>query len=312
MAGISDNPSLTVVFTGKVGVGKSEAGNFYAGKKVFLAKKSFGGVTINSAAVSCNVAGKNIQIIDTPGFLDAVKPEGIDYKEMAHAFMLARNGVHAFGLVIKSSERCDSSVAKALKEIMVCFPSVIPYIFVIFTHAAMLGENESLQKKQIVEMFEDSNCPQQLKEFLKAINNRYMLLESLDYNNKLSYHEVKCNELVGLIDQIQRERKSNPLSLRMMQAAQNIYNKNPERKDNYLRSVNELQNTLEEAAKPNQQYMKEGQMGQFWRLTGKATCVVLGLGIGTAVGMAVEMPQYGALAGYAIGKQIGDSVCSIQ
>ena len=309
---VTGNSSLTVVFTGSIGVGKSAAGNFFVGNEVFPSLRSFGGVTTVSSAATCNIAEQEIQIIDTPGFMDAVNPEIVDCTEIAQAFMLARNGVHALALVVDSTKRCDQAVSMALEVVVSAFHKALPYIFVIFTQAAELGEKESTQKIALEKLLAEPTCPKQLTLFLKAINNRYMLLESRKFNKNSSYCEVKRNELIKIVGEIQRERKNKMLTLGVMQIAREIYNQNPERKNNDSLSVKEFQEILQEATKANTQYAKAGEMDQFWSFTTKTAVSLLGAGIGAAVGTAFRLTRVGATAGYVIGTTIAEFACSIQ
>ena len=156
-------------------------------KQFFFAQRSFGSVTIKSAAETCVVAGQNVKIIDTPGFLDAMSPtEVFNVAELSRAFVLAKDGVHAVGLVMDGSKRCDQYTADAINEIL-NFPDIIPFVFVLFTRGGTLGKTESKQKIEIQRMLGEANCPSQLKNFMHAISNRYMILESVEYNKKSNY-----------------------------------------------------------------------------------------------------------------------------
>ena len=316
-----DDSSLTIVFTGTVGVGKSEAGNFFAGKKIFDSDIDFGGVTTVSAAKTIQIDETNLQIIDTPGFMDAVNAELIDSQEIAHAIVLAREGVHAFGLVMKGNGRFDKASALALKELEVSFSEILPYIFVIFTHSAALGQQESTQKKKLEKMLANPKCPKQMNDFLQAINNRYMLLESVDYDRDSNYHNKKRKELLSHISEIQKERQSKPLTLNIMCFAKELYEK--ERKESgsgtqnskenaYSGTVQKVHTAIAEASQSNKKYAKEGQMRIFWKNTAKAALVILGCTIGTAIGEPIGEIHIGGQIGYAAGTIIVDLVCSIQ
>ena len=204
-----------MVLTGCVGTGKSLAGNFFIGKQVFVSKRAFGGVTTESAAETAIIAQQSIQIIDTPGFMDVLSSSDINVNELAHALVLSRNGIHAFGIVIDASTRFDKGINKALQELLSSFNDTIPYVFVLFTKVGCLrneeeqlqitGKDEQALRAEIEMMLADPACPPRLNELLQLTNRQYMTLESKYYSKQSDYREIKCNELVALVQRIQEK-----------------------------------------------------------------------------------------------------------
>ena len=320
--------TLTVVLTGHVGAGKSAAGNFFVGETVFKAKRSFGGVTTVSAAATAIIAQESVQIIDTPGFMDALSPETFDFKELAHALVLARNGVHAFGLLIDVSKRYDQKMASSIKELLLGFKEIIPYIFVLFTKAGDL-QDEQLQitmkdeqalRAEIEKMLCDPKCPPQLLKLLQLTDWKYMTLETKHYNKQSDYSECKCNELVAHINRIQENNGRKTLHFGLMTLAQVEFEKSSKRKKDGEKDVimqdttSNLQSEIEKAAEELKIEWHPGGMGAFWNLvTNKLLLQAFGTVVGAVLGASVGRPVAGAFigqnAGMAAGKLANQSSC---
>ena len=322
--------TLTVVFTGHTGTGKSAAGNFFIGKEIFKSEVSFGSITTKSAAETAIIAQQSVQIIDTPGFMDAMLPDKIDTYELTHALILARNGVHAFGIVIDASKRFDQSYALSLQELLSSFgKKIIRYVFVLFTHAASLGDkkeqlqvtgkDEKLLKAKIEKMLASPGCPPQLLQLLQLTNNQYMILETQCYNEQSDYHEKKCNELIVMINQVQEKNERKPLTLGIFILIKEIYEqiirKNQDGEED-INPVSEIQSSLEEAKKKHEPKIGTGKMGSFWDSVAEDLFLTLGTVAGGAVGAYVGQPVFGALVGQGAGRAVGRFVdkkfCTLQ
>lgn len=309
------------MLTGHIGTGKSAAGNFFIGKEVFISKRAFGRATIESAAETAVIAQHSVQIIDTPGFMDVLSSTNINVDELAHALVLSRNGIHAFGLVIDVSTRFDKGIASTLQELLSSFKDIIPYIFILFTKAGCLengkkqlqitGKNEQVLRAKIEEMLADSACPSQLTELLELTSKQYMTLEAICYNEKSDYHEIKCNELVALVNQIQRKNGEKVLTSPLMNAAKKIYEEkcrtNKDGKE-YNDTVGEIQRALAESFEGHKQEIKAGEMRSFWGRVAESVCQVVGTGVGVAVGLYFGQPVAGGLIGNSAGKLAGNVV----
>ena len=69
--------------------------------------------------------------------------ETFNTEELAHALVLACNEVHAFGLLIDVSNRYDQKMASSIKELLLSYKEVIPYIFV--KAGSLQGDEAQLQ-----------------------------------------------------------------------------------------------------------------------------------------------------------------------
>ena len=317
--------TLSVILTGDVGTGKSAAGNFFVGKEVFVSKRAFGGVTTESAAETAIIAQQSVQIIDTPGFMDAMLPNKlkVNLTELAHALVLARNGVHAIGIVIDLTARFNSSIAQGIEELLSNFKeTVFPYIFVLFTKAGCLRNNvqiaindEKILRVEIEKMLSDPKCPSQLSRLLQLTNNQYMTLETQSYNKQSDYHESKCHELIAHINQIKESNERKALNLPVMNIAKVAYEErckqnedNKENADTIKDTVSDVQSMLEKAAHKHEDDMRPGKMDGFWEHATEDILEFMGIAAGGVVGSFMSMPVVGALAGKGAGKVAGKFV----
>ena len=315
--------TLSVMLTGHVGTGKSAAGNFFIGKNVFASRRSFGGVTTESAAETAIVAQQSVQIIDTPGFMDAMLPEKlkVSVKEIAYALVLARNGVHAIGIVIDVSERLDKSRVQGIEDLLSSFKkTIVPYIFVLFTKAGCIQKNvitkndEHVLRAEIEKMLADPTCPSQLLQLLQLTNYQYMTLETESYDKQSDYRESKCNELIAHINQI-KEKNGEALILPAMNMAKAVYEKRckqnedcKENADTIEDTVGDVQSVLEKAVHKNVDNLQPGKMGSFWESTTEDIFEFTGIVAGGALGSYIGMPIVGAVAGKGAGKVVGKLV----
>ena len=121
-----------------------------------------------------------VRIVDSPGFCDDHVTEEEHMKELGNGVMLAREGVHAIGLVLKVDNRFTGAEATVLKE-MENFGELWPYIFVLFTKAKSQGDDDGTQRHQIRQYLQRSRCPNSLKLLMSRVNNRFIMLESVDH-----------------------------------------------------------------------------------------------------------------------------------
>ena len=171
-------------------------------KEAFQSEWSLKPVTIARAAVTGIVKGECITIIDTPGFLDPTSLNTVEeFKGLAKAIIDMPNGVNAVGLFINLRNRIIVPDVKLL-EMLVAMEEMLPHVFLVFTHAIVLGKNEEEQQQKIEETLKDKKkCPEILQSVLSKIDNRYMLLESVDIKGE-GYYEKKSQELLDILQGI--------------------------------------------------------------------------------------------------------------
>ncbi|XP_065888141.1 uncharacterized protein [Dysidea avara] len=190
----------SILFTGVTGSGKSSACNFICKTDKFPTGSGLISVTTQSHAAITTLGQYTARIIDSPGFCDDHVSDEEHMKELGHGVMLAREGVHAIGLVLRADNRFTGAEATMLRE-MENFGELWPYIFILFTRARQLGADDGTQRYQIKEFLRNPRCPDSLKVLMRRVNDRYIMLESVDSMGD-DYHQIKCAELVGKVQQI--------------------------------------------------------------------------------------------------------------
>lgn len=129
------------------------------------------------------------------------------------------------------------------------------------------GKNEQVLRAKIEEMLADPACPSQLTELLQLTSKQYMTLEAISYNKQSDYREIKCNELIALVNRIQSKNEKKALTSPIMNAAKKTYEKkcrtNKDGKE-YDDTVGEIQRALKEAAEAHKQAIRDGEMRTFW------------------------------------------------
>ena len=220
---------IAVMITGITGVGKSTACNFFLGENIFKVGQGMIPVTSKSGEHTAVVNSRELKIIDTPGFCeDNVQDGEEDISELGKAILFARDGVHAIGLVINSSQRVTSSQMTLLKELEL-FGELWPFMFIIFTAAKGYGDTEKEQRNAIDNMYKNPRCPEIVKMLLDKVDKRYIVLESTDTNPE--YKAKKVEEFFKMVDRIYNANKRLYTKELFKQAAQ-LYQEEKEKGKN--------------------------------------------------------------------------------
>ena len=83
------------------------------------------------------------------------------------------------------------------------FPDMWPYMFIIFSNAASLGASEQDRDKQLRDYLKQPRCPKSLIELVHKVNNRYILVESMQKaSDPEAYYKAKVQEVHGMITKL--------------------------------------------------------------------------------------------------------------
>ena len=195
------------MLAGTTGNGKSAVCNFFMQRNIFKVKHSFIPVSKKLESGLATIEGKRIELIDTPGFLDASLIEGDSERlDFAKALINIKSGFHMLGLVFNVSKRIEKSEDKLLKDLLCRYEHYLPYIVLIFTHGKHLGNTEDKQKSAVRDMISEikEDKTSTFFQVLEKINYRYIILECVEPMEE-GYHASKSKELVEMIDKIFRE-----------------------------------------------------------------------------------------------------------
>ena len=279
---------FTIVLTGVIGSGKSQTGNFFKEEDVFEAKWSLTPVTTAPASCTISVEGKCIKLVDTPGFLDPSSLTKVEeFMGLANAIINMPNGINAVGLVINVGNRFSAADEELLGRFL-AVEEMIPYTFLILTHAKALGETDDEQKKVIQDTLEDPDkCPRILGNALSHINNRYMLLETVEPMEHM-YRDKKSKELLEILQEITKQNKS-AFTCALNDIANQLEKFNDHDKEELVKALTkDLQTISEEMKKTEGNF----QTKLFWKNIVYYIAGGVGLGVGAGiVGAGVIFPS---------------------
>ncbi|KAF1385143.1 hypothetical protein PFLUV_G00127610 [Perca fluviatilis] len=136
---VDDSRNRRIVLLGLPAAGKSSCGNTILGSEQFISGGGFGSVTSETVSKSAIVEGRQVTVVDTPGFSDRVLTGEQLFKEIMKAVVKASPGPHAFVIVVRLG-RITGADKKQFEMLPKLFSrDAHKYFMVLFTHGDELG-----------------------------------------------------------------------------------------------------------------------------------------------------------------------------
>uniref|UniRef100_A0A3B4WCQ0 AIG1-type G domain-containing protein n=1 Tax=Seriola lalandi dorsalis TaxID=1841481 RepID=A0A3B4WCQ0_SERLL len=259
-----------IVILGKTGVGKSSLANTIFGEKVFKTDHTINSGTRECEAQTRSVKGRNLTLIDTPGFFDTDRAEEDTKAEILRCITECAPGPHAFLIVLKV-EKYTKQEKSVIEKVQQYFSEeALKYATVLFTHGDQLEELK-------IEEFVDQNDA--MKDLVKKCGNRCHVIDNKYWNENLKdeyrNNQFQVEELLKTIDKIMLANKGSCYTNELLQAVQeNIKQEEEEiRKSSGNMSGEEIRKKA-----------KASVFKRFWiKLAGVTTGALIGALCGVAV-----------------------------
>ena len=201
-------------------MGKSTAGNFFLKEECFPTAEGFNSCTEECSVGTSIACGKKVKIIDTPGFFDGLTSTDGNFKELSRVLTFAKDGIHAVALVLgygHFTKVCE----EALQQLQL-LTGVLPFVFVIMTHAKRNGVTTTATAEFIEQFLTSSRCSPGFRTLIELVENRVIMLEAVDHIAE-NYYQQKCNELLMMVEKIHKRNENKVYTDRMLQYAAEVY-----------------------------------------------------------------------------------------
>uniref|UniRef100_A0A4W6EZC9 AIG1-type G domain-containing protein n=1 Tax=Lates calcarifer TaxID=8187 RepID=A0A4W6EZC9_LATCA len=205
---------LLIAVLGKTGAGKSSLCNTMSGRDVFKINHTANSETTQSQTKCVN--GRNITLIDTPGFFDTDRPEEELKAEIVKCITECAPGPHAFLIVFKL-EKFTQQEKDVIEKIRQYFSEeAFEYATVVFTHGDQLHQGQTIKESVDQNKF--------MSDLVKKCGGRCHVIDNKYWNespkDEYRNNQFQVEELLKTIDKPVLSNKRSCYTNEMLQRVQ--------------------------------------------------------------------------------------------
>uniref|UniRef100_A0A3B3YFH1 AIG1-type G domain-containing protein n=1 Tax=Poecilia mexicana TaxID=48701 RepID=A0A3B3YFH1_9TELE len=235
--------NMRIVVLGKTGAGKSSLLNTLSGENAFEINHTAKSGTRTCEAKSKTVVGKNLLLVDTPGFFDTDRSEEDMKPEIVKCITECSPGPHAFLIVLQLGRFTEQENDIVNKITQYFSEEVFRFATVVFTHGDDLREGQKITEYLSPNVL--------LDELVKKCGGRCHVIDNKYWKNpsgdpyRSNAYQVK--EILKSVEEIVKANNGNCYTNEMLQVVEKLKQQEKQRIAQSSRNLSERE--IDEKAK---------------------------------------------------------------